>query len=224
MNILAIDTSGGVAGAAVWAGGLLSEIYLHRQNKHSETAMDAVDTALRIADMAIRDVGLVAVSNGPGSFTGLRIGVSIAKGLAQAQDIPCAAINTLDALMQNIFSFNGIICPVMDARRGEVYTAAKDGQNLLVEYGAYPMAELLDRLDKGRPVCFVGDGVAVHRETIKSRLHDKAAFAPQQLMLQRAGAVAQVAAAMDESQYCNAFALEPNYFRMSQAERLRLGK
>lgn len=225
MNILALDTSGGAASAAVWGGGLISEVYLHRENKHSETAMCAVDDALRTAGMGKGDIGLLAVCTGPGSFTGLRIGVSIIKGIAQALSLPCVAINTLEALKQNISNFDGILCPVMDARRGEVYATASLHGSVLYEYGAYTLTEYLHGVgEAGGNACFVGDGAIAYRETIERTLGDRAFFAPPQLMLQRAGAAAMLASKAAEAEYLDAYTILPNYFRLSQAERLKRSK
>lgn len=221
MNILALDSSGEAASAAVWSGGLRSEAYLCRENKHSETLMTAVDAALRMAAVGMDDIGLVAVACGPGSFTGLRIGMAAAKGLAQARGIACVGVDTLDVLARNVAG-SGIVAPIMDARRGEVYSAAFAQGGEIMPKGARPLDELLDALQQeGGAVTFVGDGVPVHREAIVRRLGGLAQFAPGQLLLQRAGAVAAIAAEMNAGDYGDAFSVKAEYYRLSQAERVR---
>ena len=126
-TVLAIDTSGPVAGCAVLKAGRI--VHLTAMNHgltHSETIMPAVDAALEGAGLRCGDVDVFAAVAGPGSFTGVRIGVCAAKGLAHAVGKPCVAVHALEALAMNFYGFDGLCCPILDARRGQVYCAAFD--------------------------------------------------------------------------------------------------
>ena len=124
MNILAVDTSANVAAAALVSGGkLLAESMLNNKTTHSEKLMPMIDFVLKNSGMDITDIDLFAVANGPGSFTGLRIGVSTVKGLAHAVNKPIVGISTLAGLAYNLFETDGLISPIMDARRSQVYNA-----------------------------------------------------------------------------------------------------
>ncbi len=163
------------------------------------------------------DIGGVAVSAGPGSFTGVRIGMGTAKGLALGAGIPLFPVPTLTALAQNVASYHGIIVPMMDARREEVYAAvfmAEDGVLTPVSpMEALPLSDLLARLDTA---LFVGDGAEVHREKIERILGSRAKFAPAHLMHHRASSVAMVAKSLAPVSPHEA---SPFYLRLSQAER-----
>ena len=221
MNILAVDTSAVTATVAVMKGGLIAgEASFTNGLTHSQTLMPMVDYVLKGAGLGLADIDLFAASVGPGSFTGLRIGVGAVKGLAYALDRHCAGVSTLKALAYNIAQTDRLIVPIMDARRAQVYTAAyryKDGG--LIETSA-PEAlgidELCDRL--GDRTIFVGDGVAPYMEKIRSLMGERAEFAPPQLRMQRAASVC--AAAAGESPVSPA-ELSVVYLRKPQAERER---
>ena len=127
MNILGIDTSGPVAACAVQIDGrIVHSIQLLHGKTHSEAIMPAIDSALEASGLTPNSLDLIGVTVGPGSFTGVRIGVCAAKGLAHANDIPCVAIDSLEALAMNLYGFAGIVAPILDARRNQVYCAQFD--------------------------------------------------------------------------------------------------
>jgi len=220
LNILGIESSAVSAGAAVVSDKkLISECFLNRGLTHSQTLMPLIDAALKNAGMTINDIDLIAVSAGPGSFTGLRIGVGTAKGLAMPGDKLTAAVSTLKGLAYNLPTVSGIIAPIMDARRGEVYNTLYkwEGDKLLevAPMRALPVTELANELLQSGAV-FVGDGVPVHKQTLTELLGDKAQFAPEHLMYQRASSVAMAAEGMAG---IPADDLLPIYIRKPQAER-----
>ncbi len=223
MNILALESAALSAGAAVLCDGVLkSEQFVHNGLTHSQTLLPLVDAALKEAGASIGEIDAVAISAGPGSFTGVRIGMGTAKGLALGADIPMILVPTLLALAHNVQAYEGVIVPLMDARRGEVYTAtylAKNGKiEEITPMQALPLAALLPQLDTA---IFVGDGAAVHREKILEVMGERARFAPPQLMQHRAGAVAVAAMALPTVSPHEA---APLYLRLSQAEREYLEK
>jgi tRNA threonylcarbamoyladenosine biosynthesis protein TsaB len=186
---------------------------------HSEKIMGLIDFVLLQADIKPAALDALAVSCGPGSFTGIRIGVNIVKAMAQALNIPCIGINTLDALC---YAANGanLCCAVMDARRQEVYSVAKKGDMPVIEYGVRPIDELLTQIQAlNHDALFVGDGVRVYGEMIAHTLKERAHFIPEPFGIQSAAAVAMLADKTEKSQWQDAYTLKPVYLRLSQAER-----
>ena len=225
MNILAIDTSGPAASCAVMADGrLVHSIVMNRGLTHSETIMPAVDEALTAAGLSCAAIDCFAAVAGPGSFTGVRIGVCAIKGLAHAVDRPCARIHALEALAMNYCGFDGLCCPILDARRGQVYCAAYDMRegmpSLVVPPDAIPLDAFLDRLPAGRRLVFVGDGIAAYGDRVLDQLGDRALLAPEHLRGLRADSACVLAAARPE-QWMAARLLTPIYLRAPQAERER---
>ena len=224
-TVLAIDTSGPVAGCAMLAGGKI--VHLAAMNHgltHSETIMPAVDEALSAAGLRCGDVDVFAAVAGPGSFTGVRIGVCAAKGLAHAVGKPCVAVHALEALAMNFYGFDGLCCPILDARRGQVYCAAFDMSagmpSRALEDAAQPLAEFLARLPGDRRLVFVGDGVPVHGEAVRAALGERALIAPANLRDLRADAACILAAARPQT-WVEAARLRPIYLRAPQAVRER---
>ena len=224
-TVLAIDTSGPVAGCAVLAGGRI--VHLTAMNHgltHSETIMPAVDAALEGAGLRCGDVDVFAAVAGPGSFTGVRIGVCAVKGLAHAVNRPCARVHALETLAMNFYGFDGLCCPILDARRGQVYCAAFDmargwPQRALAD-AALPLSDFLATLPRGRRLAFVGAGVPVHAGAVREALGERALIAPAHLRDLRADAACLLAAARPES-WVPAAALRPIYLRAPQAVRER---
>lgn len=218
MKILAIESAALSAGAAVMEDGkLLSEQFINCGLTHSQTLLPLVDAALKGAGRCIRDMDAVAVSAGPGSFTGVRIGMGTAKGLALGAEKPVILVPTLLALAYNVAYYDGFIVPIMDARRGEVYTATyycQDGEmREITPMRAIPVTALLEELDTAM---FVGDGVMVHRDTISEKMGEWAQFAPAHLLYERASSVAMAAEGISPVSPHDA---APFYLRLSQAER-----
>lgn len=224
MLILAIDTTGNVCSVCLSNDQkIISESYLNNQKTHSEGLMPMVDFVLKSAGAEIADISLFACVTGPGSFTGIRIGVSAVKAFAQAADKPCVSINTLDSLCANIQYFDGMICPVLDARRQEVYTALYDGINIQQKIGGYralPIRDVLLEL-AGKKTMFLGDGVAPNREEIVKVMDGYAFFAGENNMLQRASSACILAyETYQTGRILTAYELEPFYLRKPQAERI----
>ncbi|HHU77407.1 MAG: tRNA (adenosine(37)-N6)-threonylcarbamoyltransferase complex dimerization subunit type 1 TsaB [Caldicoprobacterales bacterium] len=229
MKVLAVDSSSVVAGVAILSEDrLLYEAYHHHRKNHSELLMPLVEDALNSSDLKPDDLDLLAVSGGPGSFTGLRIGISTIKGLAQAIEKPVVSVPTLDALAWNIAGVNGLVCPLMDARREQVYTSLyrREGSECirLMPYSAIPVVELTEQLAAYRqPIIFLGDGLWAYQALLQEQLKEYAHFAPAHLICQRASAIAWLG--RKEALAGNAVhykELRPFYLRQSQAEQKRL--
>lgn len=222
MKILAVDTSSAVASCAICEEDkLVCECVLNNKLTHSQTLMPMIDEVFKKSELTPQDIDVFAVANGPGSFTGLRIGVTTIKGFAGATGKPVVGVNTLEALCYNLPFCPHIIAPIMDARREQVYNALyrfKNGN--LVEIAApraIALCDVLDELEKlGESVVFLGDGVPVFREKIKDKLKENALFAPQNANAQRAASVAEAAKNKETINYSE---LVPVYLRKSQAER-----
>ena len=219
MRILSVDTSGGVCSAAVLCGGVIkSETYMNAGRTHSETIGPMIDFSLSCAGFGIQDIELFACAVGPGSFTGLRIGIGMIKAFAHASGKPAVGINTLDALARNLYGESDTICPIIDARRGEVYTALYSGGEQVGDYQAVPLDDLLENM-KGEKVIFLGDAALKYRDNI---LASGFRAAHQGIALQRAGSVGLSAFELyKENTAHDAYSLEPFYLRESQAERMR---
>lgn len=224
MNIVAIDTSGPAASCAVLIDGeIVQSIAMNRGLTHSETIMPALDACMSAAGLSCDQVDCFATVAGPGSFTGVRIGVCAVKGLAHAWNRPCARIDALEALAMNFAGFDGLACPILDARRGQVYCAAfdmKDGMpERVLEDAAIDLTEFLARLPKDRRLVFLGDGLRVHAARIRETLPE-ALIAPANLRQLRADAACLLAEACPEA-WMEARKLTPIYLRLPQAERER---
>ena len=224
-TVLAIDTSGPVAGCAVLKDGrIVHQVAMNHGLTHSETIMPAVDAALEASSLACADVDVFAAVAGPGSFTGVRIGVCAAKGLAHGAGKPCCAVHALEALAMNGYGFDGLCCPILDARRGQVYCAAFDTAGGLpvrtLPDAAEPLADFLAKLPKDRRLLFVGDGVPLHANAVRDALGGRALIAPASLRDLRADAACVLAALRPET-WVEAAALRPIYLRAPQAERER---
>ena len=180
MKILVIDTSGPVCGTAVMdEQKVYSEFIAQNKNTHSTSLMPMIEAALNAAGTGITDLDAVAAVTGPGSFTGVRIGVATAKGLAHGSGLPCIAVDALEALAFSAGDFDGIVCPIQDARAGQVYGAAFRRGERLTGDAPMKLEEFLDTVESlGEKHLFVGDGVPVHRETIGTRLGARAVFVP----------------------------------------------
>ncbi len=226
MKILAIDTTGVAASAAVVNDGkLLAEEVLNYKLTHSQTIMPLIDDVLKKTETELDTVDYIACSEGPGSFTGLRIGAATAKGLALGAGKKIITVPTLDVLAYNIFGTENIICPIMDARRSQVYSAFYSWENGGIKRLSDYMAESIDliiekALEFGKKVIFLGDGVPVHKAKLSE--HECFIMAPASLMIQKASSLAvaaEIKALKGEVIEGNEF--EVMYLRKSQAERER---
>ncbi len=223
MLILALDSSAAPASAALLEDGkILSEFYINTKQTHSQTLMLMVESVLKLTNKTLDDVTCMAVSAGPGSFTGVRIGVSCVKGLSMTRNIPCAGVSTLRAMAENARQLTGIVCAVMDARCGQVYNAlfrAESGKlTRLCDDRALPIAELLEECKTfAEKIYLVGDGAELCYKTFAAI---RAELLQPQLRFQRASGVAMAAQEMIENgQTVTPDALMPIYLRLPQAER-----
>lgn len=223
MLILAFESSAKAASVALCRDGHLVSQYSQCSGlTHSRTLLPMAEDMLKNAELTLRDVDLIAVAHGPGSFTGIRIGVSTVKGLAWAGDKPCVGISTLEAMAWHGLAAGGVVCPVMDARRSQVYNALfeiKDGRpQRLCPDRPIALAELAEDVKKlDAPVFLVGDGAAITKAFFDAQ-GIPCRVAPENLLWQDAWGVAM--AAMDKEPG-NADSLLPVYLRLSQAERER---
>ncbi len=226
MNILAFDSTAVTASVAVAEDErLLAEITLNNGNTHSETLLPMAEALFRMLSITADDIDLFATSSGPGSFTGVRIGAATLKGMAFGRSKPCVGVSTLEALAYSLRSHKGIICPVMNARRSQVYTAIfeSDGESItrLTEDMAIAADELDAKLSEyAAPIYLCGDGIEVALECFKAT---KAIAANENERYQSGYSVSQVALALyKEGKYTSDAELTATYLRLSQAERERL--
>lgn len=221
--ILAFESSARAASVALLEDGrLISQYSQCSALTHSRTLLPMAEDMLKNSELSLDDVDLFAVAHGPGSFTGIRIGVSTVKGLAWAANKPCTGVSTLEALAWHGLSAGGYVCPVMDARRSQVYTALfeiKDGRPLrLWEDKPISLSQLAEQLAPlPSPVLLVGDGAQLSRDCL-SQQGIPCVMAPENLRWQSAWGVAMAAA---DKQPGTADELLPVYLRLSQAERER---
>ena len=230
MLILAFETSAKAASVALTENGkLLGESYQNTGLTHSQTLMVMAEDLLNQCGKAVSDLTAIAVAEGPGSFTGVRIGVAAAKGLAWGAELPCYGISTLEAMAVSLGAYQGYICPCMDARRNQVYNAlfyvncgklerVKEDRAIALS----DLAEELKALDG--PIFLVGDGSVLTHKTLSNEI-PALILPPEHRMHQRAVGVALLAEAKAQAgQSGDAAALQPNYLRLSQAERERMEK
>lgn len=228
MKILALDSSGLVASVAVVEDGdLLAEYTVNYKKTHSQTLLPMLDAVVQMIQLKLDTVDAIAVASGPGSFTGLRIGSATAKGLGLALDKPLISVPTTQAMAYGLYGASGVICPIMDARREQVYTGfyrfTGGRMEVLHDQMAADIRQVIQMLgEMGQPVIFSGDGVAVYRDVIEELMEVPVCFAPAHVDRQRAGAVAALAMEyLKEGRTETAGEHRPEYLRVSQAERER---
>jgi len=219
MKIIVIDTSGPVCGVAVMEEKrVLCEYTAQNRNTHSANLMPMAEAALASAGVSVEELDAVAAVTGPGSFTGVRIGVATAKGLAHGAGIPCIPVNALEALSFSAGTFDGVICPIQDARAGQVYGAAFRGGERLTEDEPLKLEEFLSKiLPLGSRFLFLGDGAPVHGEKIREILGEKAVFALPHLNYLRPSAAGVLALhSGNRTDYLN---LQATYLRPPNAQK-----
>ncbi|HET6489416.1 MAG TPA: tRNA (adenosine(37)-N6)-threonylcarbamoyltransferase complex dimerization subunit type 1 TsaB [Syntrophales bacterium] len=229
MITLAIDTATKTAGVALLRDEtILVEYFFNLSLNHSETVLPAVHEGLAMAGIGVDGIDLFALTVGPGSFTGLRIGASTVKGLALATGKPVVGISTLEALAFNAIEYPGLICPMLDARKGEIYTALyrANGDGLFdvaMEEEATTPGELLERIDG--EVLFLGDGLNEYSGLIRERLSGRARFVPSSRQTIRASSVAIIGKKkLDRGERLDVITFVPRYLRRSEAEVRLAGK
>ena len=219
MKLLAIDTSGPVCGVAVAEDSrILSEMTVLNKRTHSANLMPMIETVLQNAGTTLAGIDKIAAVTGPGSFTGIRIGISTVKGLAHGANKPCVAVDALEALAVGVGAFDGVVCPIQDARAGQVYGAAfRDGERKMAD-AAIRLEDYVDAIKAyGDRFLFAGDGMEVHRERLKELLGENALFAPSHLSFLRPSAVALLA--MKSETELDYLAMMPYYLRPPNAEK-----
>ena len=226
MKILALDTSTNAATAAILEDGvIIGEYSCNKGKTHSQRLMPMIQSLLDAVGLKARDMDAFAASIGPGSFTGLRIGVTTVKAMAFAAQKPVISVYTLDALAYNLAASKAIICPVIDARNNQVFTAAYkiSGGSLerLTDYLGIHINELADILGAMEgDVLFPGDAALMYEAFFREKLGERASSAPPNTALARASSVAVLAKqAYEEGLYEDCYDMKPFYLRKSQAER-----
>ncbi len=227
MLILAFETSAKAAGVALMADGkLLGESYQNTGLTHSQTLMVMAEDLMKQCGVSVADVTAVAVAAGPGSFTGVRIGVAAAKGFAWGAELPCCGVSTLEAMALGLGVWQGYVCPVMDARRSQVYQALfhVDCGNYtrIRDDRAISLQELGEDIQNlSEPIFLVGDGSQLCYNTLLGKV-PSLVLPAEHRMHQRGSGVALAAMRMlQEGTACSGAELVPNYLRLSQAERER---
>lgn len=229
MKILAVDSSGLVATVAlVEDDNLIAEYTIHYKKTHSQTLLPMLDEIVRMTETDLYTIDAIAVAKGPGSFTGLRIGSATVKGLGFVLEKPIIGVPTIEGLAMNLYGTDALVCPLMDARRNQVYTGIyrfEEGA-LQVVKEQLPVAvdEIVAALNQiGKKVIFLGDGVPVYKDLIEKSITVPHEYAPANMNKQRAASVG--VRAMDywkAGVYTSADEFAPDYLRLSQAERERL--
>lgn len=225
MKILSVEcTASPVSAALAEDGKILGEYFLNQKTTHSQTLMPMIDSLLNVCNVAPNDIDAFAVTVGPGSFTGVRIGVSAVKGLAEPLDKPCIPVSVLEAMANNMEAIDCIVCAVMDARCNQFYNALFKVQygkiERLCEDRAILKEELINEvanLENGSlPIFAVGDGADIFYESAKDSI-ENLKLAPESLKYQRATGVYK--AALEVKETVLAEELLPTYLRLPQAER-----
>lgn len=225
MKILGIESSSNVASVAIVSEEItIAEYTINNKTTHSQTLLPMIDAIVKMSDTKLEDLDAIAISGGPGSFTGLRIGSATGKGLGLALNKPLIHIPTMDAMAYNMFGSDWLICPMMDARRRQVYAGFYECRNQLVvikEQNVFMIDEVIEELNQiGKSVILLGDGVPVNSEYITEHLKVPYMIAPASHNRNKASSVAALGV-----EYFKAGKVEharehlPNYLRASQAER-----
>ena len=228
--ILAFETSAKAASVALMEKGkLLGESYQNTGLTHSQTLLQMAEDLLKTCGKTPQDVTAVAVASGPGSFTGVRIGVAAAKGFAWGLELPCVGVSTLEAMAENLGAWDGTVVPTMDARRSQTYTAIFRAENgklkRMIDDCAISFAELGEKLNYcKKPIFLVGDGAQLCYNTLNEAVPGLV-LPPEHHRHQRAAGVALVAEkVLATGERPDGGSMSPNYLRLSQAERERLEK
>lgn len=235
MKLLALDSSGLVASVAIIENDTaIAEYTINHKKTHSQTLLPMLDEVKRMTELDLKEIDAIAIAAGPGSFTGLRIGSATAKGLGLALNVPIVAVPTLEGLAYNFYGSEKIICPLMDARRNQVYTGiyefVKDKEsdteydlNIIETQCAVDINEIIEILNEiGREVVFLGDGVTVYLDIIKEKMTVDYSIAPASCNRQRAACVGVRGAKLYKlGKIETASEHAPEYLRLSQAERER---
>lgn len=219
MLVLAIDTSTKVGSVALFdeKKGLLAEVLINVKTNHSDTIMNAIDYIMKISEISVDNLDRIAVTMGPGSFTGIRIGIAIAKAMVFGKKIDIVAVNTLDLLAHEI-SEDTFIMPLIDAKKGRAYYSLYKKEAKLIRTEDYKDGEIKEFLEKykDKEIVFTGDGAYNYREQLEEIMGKKAKFIPRSRSCPRAGVLSEIASQLEP---VNDVLLEPYYHSKTQAER-----
>lgn len=232
MKILALETSAKSVSVAVTEGGvLLAQAYQNRGMTHSVTLMPLLDGMLKSAGLTLDEIGVIAVAQGPGSFTGIRIGVAAAKGLAWAKEVPCCGVSTLAAMAYGTADFDGLIVGAMDARRQQVYNAVFRVENgvitRLCEDRAVSVEQVAQELKESNyreNILIIGDGASLLYDYLQNAGIACRLASPGHRYQSAAGVALAAETLVAQGLTCSAQELQPVYLRLSQAERERLAR
>ena len=230
MRILALDSSGLVATVAILdEEQTIAEYTVNYKKTHSQTLLPMLDEIVKMTEFDLNTIDAIAVAGGPGSFTGLRIGSATAKGLGLALNKPLIHVPTVDGMAYRLCGSKALICPMMDARRNQVYTGVYRFENefeIVEEQMAIAVPELIEKLNQyNQKVIFLGDGVPVYREQLEKGLAVPYCFAPAHVNRQSAASVGALGMKyFAEGKIETAREHQPDYLRLSQAERERAEK
>ncbi len=242
MKILGIDSSGMVASVAIVQDDvLIAEYTMNHKRTHSETLLPMIDEIVKTSETKLEELDAIAIAAGPGSFTGLRIGAATAKGLAMSIDKPIIPVNTCEGLAFNMWGTEGLICPIMDARRNQVYTGLYQvlgGIEVIMDQQPMDIHELIQKINQlsedklsqkesspNTQVTFLGDGVPIYADIIWDEIKIPCKLAPASMNRQRAASIAAYGEMLyKEKRFIDADDFAPEYLRKSQAERVRSEK
>ena len=226
MKLLAIEASTLVASVALATeDSIVAEFTVNNKKTHSQTLLPMIDVVVQNVGWKLDELDYIAVTNGPGSFTGLRIGAATAKGLAQALNKKVIAVSSLEALAMNGVNSSGVVVPIMDARRDNVFTGIYEFNNgklhIVSEQKAQSIYELIEELNTlNKDVLFIGDGIRAYADVISNNIKVQHEFAKPSIREQRASSVVMRAYDyIEQGNYVSSENLEVNYLRKSQAER-----
>ncbi len=235
LKILGIESSGMVASIAIVDGDtLIAEYTMNHKKTHSETLLPMIDEVMKTSEVKMEELDAIAIASGPGSFTGLRIGAATAKGLAMAIDKPIVPVKTCEGLAFNMWGADGVICPIIDARRDQVYTGlykVTGGVEVIMDQEPMDIHQLIEIINLAcaggeasapQGVTFVGDGIPIYEKTIWDEIKVPCKMAPASLNRQRGASIAAYGELLyKEKRFINADDFAPEYLRKSQAERVK---
>ena len=234
LKILGIDSSGMVASVAIVDEDIvIAEYTMNHKRTHSETLLPMIDEIVRTSEIKLEELDAIAIASGPGSFTGLRIGAATAKGLALAINKPIIPVKTCEGLAFNMWGADGVICPIIDARRSQVYTGlytVMGNVDVIMDQEPMDIHELVKKVNSvcggveglPRQITFLGDGVPIYESVIWDQIEVPCKMAPASMNRQRGASIAAYGELLfKERRYVDADDFAPEYLRKSQAERVR---
>ena len=226
MNILALDTSGPNCSVAILSDQkVIANFNINIGKTHSETLLPLIDDILKFSNLTLDDIDVYACSVGPGSFTGIRIGIATIKGFAISANKPIVSVSSLESLAYNIPTFDGLICSILDAKNNNVYAGIykiNDSLEMIGDYYTDSINDLINDLkEETNNILFVGDGAISYKDILKNNLNEKAFFTPYHLNEQSSVSVAKAALnKFNRNEIETVDTLHPLYLKKSQAERM----